>query len=141
MPVSKTYLVPIDFSKHSELALGHALELARANGGKLLLVHVILNPNVPVPLRRSYEEIVEKGVNLEMEKLVRCYRLKPGEYRVVLLWGSDAAEVVAEQARKSRASMIIMGSHGRTGLQHLILGSVAEKTLRYAHCPVLIVKK
>lgn len=141
MPVSKTYLVPIDYSKHSELALGKALELARANGGKLLLVHVILNPNVPVPLRRSYEEIVEKGANLEMDKLVRRHRLKPEEYRVVLLWGSDAAGLIAEQARKSRASMIIMGSHGRTGLQHLLLGSVAEKTLRYAHCPVLIVKK
>ncbi len=69
MPVSKTYLVPIDFSKHSEAALGYALEMARADKGKLLLVHVILNPNVPVPLRRSYEQIMAKGVKLEIDKL------------------------------------------------------------------------
>jgi nucleotide-binding universal stress UspA family protein len=141
MPVSKTYLVPIDFSEHSEAALRHALELARTNKAKLLLVHVIIEPNVPVPLRRSYEEILEKGAKVEMEKLIRRNRLRAGEYRVIILWGRDAAELLAEQARKSRASMIIMGSHGRTGLKHLLLGSVAEKTLRYAQCPVLVVKK
>lgn len=79
MAVSKTYLVPIDFSKHSEAALGYALEMARADRGKLLLVHVILNLNVPVPLRRSYEEIMAKGVKLEIDKLVRRNRLKPEE--------------------------------------------------------------
>jgi nucleotide-binding universal stress UspA family protein len=141
MPVLKNYLIPIDFSKNSEIALRHALKIARASKGKLLLVHVIIHPNVPVPLRSSYEEILEKGANLEMAKLVRRNRLRPREYRIILLWGSEAAELLAEQARKSRATMIIMGSHGRTGLQHLILGSIAEKTLRYAHCPVLIVKE
>jgi len=96
MPVSKTYLVPIDFSVHSEAALRHALELARTNKSKLLLVHVIIEPNVPVPLRRSYEEILEKGTKVEMEKLVRRSRLRAGEYRVMILWGRDAAELVAQ---------------------------------------------
>jgi universal stress protein A len=141
MPVSKTYLVPIDFSKYSEAALGHALQLARTMKGELLLVHVIIEPNVPVPLRHSYEEILEKGTKVEMEKLIRRCSLRTGEYRVMILWGRDPASLLTQQARKSRASMIIMGSHGRTGLKHLLLGSVAEKTLRYAPCPVLVVKK
>jgi nucleotide-binding universal stress UspA family protein len=141
MTVAKTYLVPIDFSGHSGAALRHALELARSNKAKLLLVHVIIEPNVPVPLRRSYEEILKKGAQLEMEKLIRRNKLRTDEYRVMILWGREAAEILAQQARKSRASMIIMGSHGRTGLKHLLLGSVAEKTLRYAQCPVLVVKR
>jgi nucleotide-binding universal stress UspA family protein len=49
--------------------------------------------------------------------------------------------VIAAVAKKSRAAMIVMGSHGKTGFQRFMLGSVAERTLRYAHCPVLIVKK
>jgi nucleotide-binding universal stress UspA family protein len=49
--------------------------------------------------------------------------------------------VIVNQAKKARAAMIIMGSHGRTGLKRLVVGSVAERTLRYARCPVLIVKR
>lgn len=67
--------------------------------------------------------------------------LKPAEYRCTILLAEDTARAIARQARKSRAAMIIMASHGRTGLQRLLLGSVAERTLRYAECPVLIVKK
>lgn len=63
------------------------------------------------------------------------------ESRFVLIKGRDPARGIAAQARKSRVSMIIMGAHGRTGLKRLVLGSVAEKTLRHARCPVLIVKK
>jgi nucleotide-binding universal stress UspA family protein len=55
--------------------------------------------------------------------------------------GTNFADVIAKQAKKLRAAMIVMGSHGRTGLQRFLLGSVAERTLRYADCPVLIVKK
>ena len=59
---------------------------------------------------------------------------------MALARGADFADVIVRHAKKLRASMIIMGSHGRTGLRRLLLGSVAERTLRYAKCPVLIVK-
>ncbi len=59
----------------------------------------------------------------------------------MLIRGVYPGGMIADLARRSRASMIIMGSHGRTGLQRLMLGSIAERTLRYAKCPVLIVKK
>ena len=58
----------------------------------------------------------------------------------MLARGIDFADIIVRQAKKLRASMIVMGSHGRTGLSRLLLGSVAERTLRYATCPVLIVK-
>jgi nucleotide-binding universal stress UspA family protein len=59
---------------------------------------------------------------------------------LIVARGVNFAEIIAQQARKLRATMIIMGSHGRTGLQRFLIGSVAERTLRYARCPVLIVK-
>ena len=76
-----------------------------------------------------------------MKKLIRRLRLKPAEYRPVFVRGTDVALAIKAEAKKSRASMIIMGSQGRAGLGRLMLGSVAERTLRYVRCPVLIVKK
>jgi nucleotide-binding universal stress UspA family protein len=55
--------------------------------------------------------------------------------------GTNFAETIVREAKQLRAAMIVMGNHGRAGLQRLLLGSVAERTLRYADCPVLIVKK
>ncbi len=143
MAVSKTYLVPVDFSKGSDIALKRALALARQNKGRLLLVHVVPTTMVfPMEIGfTDYLESLEKEAQKGMEKLVGRMRLRPGRYRTILTRGGDTARVIADLAKKSRASMIIMGSHGRTGLQKFMLGSVAERTLRYAECPVLIIKK
>jgi nucleotide-binding universal stress UspA family protein len=143
MAAAKTYLVPLDFSKCSEKALTHAVRLARENRGKLLLVHVITEPAsmVPVQFREDYFNALEKEALQLGRRSAGRHKLKADNYRFVALRGGDAARLIAGQAKKSRVSMIVMGSHGRTGLGRLILGSVAEKTLRYADCPVLIVKK
>ncbi|MDP2603441.1 MAG: universal stress protein [Deltaproteobacteria bacterium] len=143
MAVSRTYLVPVDFSKSSEIALNQAIEMARENRGKLLLVHVI-SATFAYPLEGGFSDIfeaLEKNARESMKKLFQRKRLKPARDRSILITGLDPAQAIVRQAKKSRASMIIMGSHGRTGLQKFLLGSVAERTLRYAHCPVLIVKK
>jgi nucleotide-binding universal stress UspA family protein len=143
MAASKTYLVPVDFSKGSEIALKHAVKLARDNRSKLVLVHVLSTMTLYPPEETffTYQDIVRKDAEDQFKKLVRRSGLKPQEYRSLILMGEDVAHAIARQAKKSRASMIVMGSHGRTGLQRLLLGSVAERTLRYADCPVLIVKK
>ena len=143
MAASKTYLVPADFSTGSEIALNQAIEMARKNRGKLLLVHVI-SATFVFPLEAGFSDIVEileKNARESVKKLFQRKRLKPARDRSILITGLDPAQAIVSQAKKSRASMIIMGSHGRTGLQKFLLGSVAERTLRYAHCPVLIVKK
>ena len=143
MPASKTYLVPVDFSKGSEFALNHAIKLAGASKGKLLLVHV-LSMTFAFPMEVGFSDIfdiLEKDAREKMRKLVQRKHLKPGQCRSMLIRGVDPGRMIADLARRSRASMIIMGSHGRTGLQRLMLGSIAERTLRYAKCPVLIVKK
>jgi nucleotide-binding universal stress UspA family protein len=143
MAASKTYVVPVDFSKGSEVALKHAVKLARENKSKLAFVHVLSTMALYPPEETffNYQDIVRKDAEDQFKKLVRRMSLKPSQYRILILMGEDVAHAIARQAKKLRASMIIMGSHGRTGLQRLLLGSVAERTLRYADCPVLIVKK
>ena len=143
MAISKTYVVPVDFSKGSEAALKHAVQLAREKKAKLLLLHVI-SATFAFPLEAGFADIfeaLEEDARVGLKKLIQRHVLKPGSYRAVLVRGVEAARVIADQAKKARASMIVMGSHGRTGLERFMLGSVAERTLRYADCPVLIVKK
>ena len=140
---SKTYLVPVDFSKGSEAALDSAIRIAKQHRGKLLLLHVI-STAFAFPPETGFADIfeaLEKNARESMQRLIRRKRLKPRQCRSMLIAGVNPADVIAAAAKKSRAAMIVMGSHGKTGFQRFMLGSVAERTLRYAHCPVLIVKK
>jgi len=149
MASKKTYLVPVDFSKSAELALDHAIRLARQNKAPLILLHVIDNQSVIMAapegvtpaLYLDYEKIVREEAETQMRKLLKKKKLGPKDGRALFVRRGDPARAIANQAKKLKASMIVMGSHGRTGLKRLVLGSVAERTLRYAGCPVLIVKK
>jgi nucleotide-binding universal stress UspA family protein len=139
---SKTYVVPIDFSPGSEIALHHAIKIARENQGKLILLHIINWKAVSaLEFPRNHVKIFKNKTRDRLEKLARRLRVEPGEYSSDVIWGGNTAWTIADYAKEIRASMIIMGSHGRTGFKRLMLGSVAERTLRYAECPVLIVKK
>jgi nucleotide-binding universal stress UspA family protein len=130
-----TILVPIDFSRGSMAALKHAVALSREGKGALLLVHVI-------PWAQpQYFRTLEKQAEAAFRRLAQRFNLNPGQCRTLVMSEADVARAIAESARKFRASMIVMGSHGRTGLQRLMLGSVAERTLRYTDCPVLVVRK
>jgi len=143
MPKSPKYLVPIDFSKGSELALDHGIAMARQNKGRLILLHV-----VPAALvypsegtRFDLYVMLERDARENLARLMQRKKISPAAVQTVIARGGNPAEIIARQAKKLQAGMIIMGSHGRTGLPRLLLGSVAERTLRLAHCPVLIVKK
>jgi nucleotide-binding universal stress UspA family protein len=148
MATARIYLVPVDFSKASERALDHAVKLGKENNAKLLLLHVIPNSAMMMggheagtaQMLLEYEKAMQEDADKNMKSLVKRKKLSPGAHRAVILKRGDPAQRIAEQAKKSRVAMIIMGSHGRTGLKRLVLGSVAERTLRYASCPVLIVK-
>ena len=143
MPKSNLYLVPLDFSRGSERALDYALRLARERKGKVVALHVIPAEMVYTFLagRFDFYALLERDARQSFRKLVKRKRLKPEACRLELLRSANFAEAIARRAKRLRATMIVMGSHGRSGLQRFLLGSVAEKTLRYADCPVLIVKK
>ncbi len=149
MATKNSYLVPVDFSKPADIALDHAIKLARENKAGLLLLHIIADQSmvmaapegVPPAVYVDYEKIAREEANMQMQKLLKKKKLGPKDCRALFVRGGDPARAIADQAKKLKASMIVMGSHGRTGLKRLVLGSVAERTLRYARCPVLIVKK
>lgn len=142
MARAKTYLVPIDFSRASEKAFDHALAMARESGAKLVALHVLPAEMVYPPTGGSFDfyAMLERDAREKFNKLVQRKKVDAKECQLVLGRGTDFADIVVQQSKKLKASMIIMGSHGRTGLRRLLLGSVAERTLRYADCPVLIVK-
>jgi nucleotide-binding universal stress UspA family protein len=149
MATRNTYVVAVDISMTSGAALDYAAKLSRETNGRLLLLHAIPSSAIVTsgPYEGSPEFTIEnekaqrEEARSQMEKLIRKKRLKPGTFRSLIVTRGDPARVIANHANKARASMIVMGTHGRTGLKRLLLGSVAERTLRYARCPVLIIKK
>jgi len=118
------------------------MKLARERKAKLIALHVVPAELIYPPTggRFDFYGLMERDARANFRKLLKRKRLQPKDCELVLARGTDFAEIIARQAKRLRASMIVMGSHGRTGLSRLLLGSVAERALRYAECPVLIVK-
>jgi nucleotide-binding universal stress UspA family protein len=131
-------LVPTDFSAPSEAAFQLACSLARDHGGRVVVLHVY-----PRPL--SHGEVVarrqEDGYEDDLWRMLHQLRPAGGEVPVEhRLAEGDAAEEIVRLAGELNCDLIVMGTHGRTGLARLLFGSVAEKVLRQAPCPVLTVK-
>ena len=142
MAKSKLFLVPIDFSRGSEKAFDYALRSAHESNAKLVALNVVPADRIYPPTGGQFDfyGLMERDARDRFAKLVKRKGSKAAACKLVLARGTDFAAVIVRQAKKLRVAMIIMGSHGRTGLGRWLLGSVAERTLRYANCPVLIVK-
>jgi universal stress protein A len=141
----KRILVPTDFSEASADMLATAVAFARAFGATIDLVHVAADVTYPLP-----PPIDVVTVPLDIAKVMDdvAKSLAAEEERVraagvpcesTTLIGRADTEIVAH-AQKTEADMIVMGTHGRSGLSHVLLGSVAERVVRHAHCPVLVVR-
>jgi universal stress protein A len=137
-------LVALDYSEHSAHALDMAVELAREFGAELHLVHAF---EIPVPIVTPYEvAIPENYIEPVREEATR--RLQEARDKVAAqglevkahLTESPAASGIVRVAEEIGADLIVMSTRGNTGLKHLLLGSVAERTLRMAPCSVLTVK-
>lgn len=132
-------LCPIDFSEHSLTALDIALKLVRQNDAALYLLNVAPVPAgaagfQPVPM--DPYPYIEKDRREQLEKLAQ--ERVPAEVRCeTIVISGDPAERVLETARSVDADLIVMGTHGRKGLGHLVLGSVAERVVRESPIPVL----
>jgi len=134
--------VPVDFSRGSEKALDYALKMARQQGAKVVSLHVVPTDVIYPQTGTSFDlyGLMAGDARRNFQKLVKRKRLDPKNSTLMLAHGTDLSAIIARHAKKISAAMIVMGSHGRTGLRRFLLGSVAERTLRYADCPVLIVK-
>jgi nucleotide-binding universal stress UspA family protein len=139
-------LVPTDFSDPSSEALATAIAFAQLAGATLDLVHVAVEAtyalpppidvaSVPIDMTRVMERVAE-GLATE-EARVRAAGI-PCE--TATLVGRPDTEIVA-RANETGARLIVMGTHGRSGLAHALLGSVAERVVQHSPCPVLIVPR
>lgn len=134
-------LFPTDFSLTSESALCWAASLARDTGARLLIVYVEEPPTPYVGGEYAIPEATSPARN-ELAKLLA--HVVPSDESVAyehrLLLGDPAPEIV-HLAKEENVDLIVMGTHGRSGLTRLLMGSVAEHVVRRAECPVLTVKQ
>lgn len=133
------FLVPLDFSASADHALEYALALATKLQARLTLLHVIYMPKTVEVDLTPYQEQIEAGAKQAMDTYVKQAHDAGVEAHVDMVHGVPFREIV-ELAEAKHIDLIIMGTHGRTGLQHALLGSVAEKVVRLAPCPVLVTR-
>jgi nucleotide-binding universal stress UspA family protein len=139
------FLVPIDFSPYAEQALDYAIALAKQLQAHMTLLHVIQPPLIagadmgvwPSP---TFLEELEAAVTSDMEGYLARVTAAGLEGEIVVVHGVPFQEIL-HAAKERHVDLIIMGTHGRTGLTHVLLGSVAEKVVRLAPCPVLIARQ
>ena len=139
IPKLKRILVPIDFSKISQKALEYAVPLAKQFEAKITLLHAFEPPPYPMvfPMCEEFPiEPLEKELNTLAKKTIEPQFLKEVIVRV-----GTAFEVITNLARDCEADLIVITTHGHTGLKHVFLGSTAERVVRHAPCPVLVVRK
>ncbi len=136
----QTILVPSDFSKDAEEALEYAIDLAQVFKARVHLLHVhhpiVMAPaygyGIPAGVMTGIREAAGERIEREREEAS-----KQGiEVTAEVFSGAPSIGIV-EVARKLPADLIVMGTRGLTGLRHVVLGSVTERTLRHAPCPVL----
>lgn len=137
-------LVPTDFSDGSNEAFETALALAADSGARVTLFHVhhvpaSVFPDVILPMAPELMHNLEHSVELVMEQLCLRGRAKGVDVERRTAFGTTHVEI-CNLAEKLDVDLIVIGTHGRGGLSHAILGSVAEKVVRRAPCPVLTVR-
>jgi nucleotide-binding universal stress UspA family protein len=139
----KRILVPVDFSECSRKALQYALAFGKQFGAGLVLIHVV-QPYVPVPEMAALDTqlIIVRMREAAEGELAQWRRSIADDVTVKtqLRVGRPHHEIV-NAADELEADLILMSTHGRTGLGRALLGSTAEHVTRYAHCPVLIVRE
>jgi nucleotide-binding universal stress UspA family protein len=138
--MAKRILCPIDFSKHSDAALAYASTLAHQARAKLLLVYV---DDTQIPYDAGFSGYVPPPYETEqLEKQLNEIRptIEEVECEHHLLFGHPADAIVGF-AKAHDIDLIVMGTHGRTGVARLLMGSVAESVVRRAECPVLTLRQ
>ena len=135
-----TILVPLDGSSLAEAALPRAVELAEGSGAALLLLRAAHAPTLPgVDPTEAQVKVVEEAEEYLTDVAKRLAASGLANVRTSV-WYGPAAYAIVEGARLHKADLIVMTTHGRSGLRRLILGSVAESVLRGTTTPILLVR-
>ncbi len=140
-------LFPTDFSDHSKYAFRYALSFAQEYGSKLYMLHVIEDIQYlanaymfDVPIMPSFADMEQNRLK-EMQEIIDAEVTDTSmEIEKVVRRGRPFMEIL-ELARNENVDLIVIATHGRGGLEHVLFGSVAEKVVRKAPCPVLSIRK
>jgi universal stress protein A len=137
-------LAPTDFSDYSKKALSDALELARTFGAKLTLLHVVepspyLGEFTPPAAGADLVSNLERQASAALARVLPEAQSAQIEVIQSVVIGSPLRKIV-EAAAAKHVDLIVMATHGRTGLSHLLIGSVAERVVRTSPCPVLTIR-
>jgi universal stress protein A len=146
MVTIRRILAPTDFDVCSSPTTRYAVELAEKFGSELILLHIVQDlalamPDavMPTPVPAPMLTELIDAAKTSLENLVKSENLMRLNPRLEVRVGSPAAEIVAV-AKELKVDLLCIGTHGRGGLAHLLLGSVAEKIIRHAPCPVLTIR-
>jgi nucleotide-binding universal stress UspA family protein len=140
----KSILLPTDFSNLSLSAANFATSLAKQYKAEIHLMHVIektppmmyihsINPQI-----ESFSSYIEEDAKLGIEKIAERFKKEGVNIITALRKGLDYQEIV-DYAEENKIDIIVIATHGRTGILHTLLGSVAEKVIRYSKIPVLVI--
>lgn len=144
----KRILVPVDYSACSRVALRFAADLAQRFGGSLDVVHVWDRPSYVSdvvmtrsdPLSaKSLIVLIEENARRDLDEFLTSAELPAGTALISRLIAGDPASALLHELKLGSYDLVVLGTHGRTGLSHVLLGSVAEKVLRLSPVPVLTV--
>ena len=146
----KRVLVTTDFSEAGDAAIPYAFRVAGDHGAEVVLCHVIEAPPTPNPLYAHYSstELFRPEARLQAEqtahealraRVPKDAALATVPYRTRVVDGDPVARIL-EVTREEEAELLVIATHGRTGLKHFFLGSVVERVIRQAHCPVLVIR-
>ncbi|MCW8804632.1 MAG: universal stress protein [Ignavibacteriaceae bacterium] len=138
-------LVPVDFSDHSKNALRHASEIAQSYNARLQVLHIIedtMHPAFSLTGKSSIFDLIpgiENDCRKRTENMLK--EIVPDKVNSnVYIKGGRASSDIIKFAKENSTDLIVIATHGLTGLEHMLLGSVTEKVVRMAHCPVFTVK-
>jgi nucleotide-binding universal stress UspA family protein len=146
MITPKNILVATDFGEAAETALRYGRDFARTFGATLHVIHVADNIMARVAAGEVYGDVsgfqreVKEAAEKQLDCLVRNHEPALG-VRAIVRMSTSPAVAIASYARDAAIDLIIVGTHGRGALAHLIMGSVAERVVRIAPCPVLVVRQ
>jgi nucleotide-binding universal stress UspA family protein len=138
-------LAPTDFSEYSKQAVTSAFELAQKFGAKLTILHVIELPPYPIEgyvppsLSATFMDDLERQAAADLAQLVPDAEAANVEVARVIGVGTPYRKII-ETAEAEQVDLIVMATAGRTGFSHLVMGSIAERVVRTATCPVLTIR-
>jgi nucleotide-binding universal stress UspA family protein len=142
----KSVLVATDFSEPSTVALEYGREFARTYGAKLHVIHVVENlqwryvTDMPTAYLIDAQKDLEASARARLDAVLTDEDRRQLGARAIVVTAVTASEAIIEYAKAEAVDAIVMGTHGRGGLAHVFMGSVAERVVRMAPCPVLTVR-